>query len=90
MILKAARGDKLLVKEKPGINLNVNKEFESCPAPVLNSKNDQAVTVKQPIADIFFVESYKDYNYGNTDRTMGKVSFIERATDMASEKCTIF
>ena len=46
MILKAARGDKLLVKEKPGINLNVNKEFESCPAPVLNSKNDQAVTVK--------------------------------------------
>lgn len=53
--------------------------------------------LKKPLADIYIVESYKEYNYENTDRSMGDesgspmlYSLVQRAQDMADEKCKIF
>ena len=53
--------------------------------------------LKKPLADIYIVESYKEYNYENTDRSMGDesgspilYSLVQRAQDIADEKCKIF
>jgi len=32
------------------------------------------IFLKKPIADIYIVESYKEYNYANTDRSMANES----------------
>jgi len=61
------------------------------------SKKSEVVVLKKPLADIYIVESYKEYNYENTDRSMSNesggpmvYSLVQRAQDMADDKCNIF
>ena len=57
------------------------------------------VIVRKPLADIYLVESYKKFNYENTDHNHPEVdgagngigmALVQRAQDLAEEKCTIF
>ena len=57
------------------------------------------VMVRKPLADIYLVESYKKFNYENTDHNHPEVdgagngigmALVQRAQDLAEEKCTIF
>ena len=35
------------------------------------SENNGVAYLKKPLTDVYIVESYKEYNYSNTDRSMG-------------------
>lgn len=50
------------------------REYDTSPVGVgqfedmLDQKGfSRAVSVREPLADIYFVESYKEYNWANTD-----------------------
>ena len=59
------------------------------------SSKTEVARLRKPIADIYLVESYKQFNYENTDRSMGiqpalGYSLMQQAQDLANEQCLIF
>jgi len=64
-------------------------------------KPHEVTVVRQPLADIYIVESFKKFNYENTDHHHIErmrdgagngigMALVQRAQDLAEEKCTVF
>ena len=64
-----------------------------------SSQGPGVVMIRKPLANIYLVESFKKFNYENTDHNHPEVdgagngigmALVQRAQDLAEEKCTIF